>query len=348
LPVLVTGGAGYVGSHTVRRLIECGEKVVVLDNLTTGHRASIGDAELIMGDIDDVTSVLNLCDRFEIDEVIHLAASKAPAESMVVPLKYFRNNVAASITLFEALLMRYVRRIVFSSSCAVYGTPERLPVTEEELTRPESPYGESKLMVEQVLDWLSRRDMARYVSLRYFNAAGAALDGGTGEDWSKTQNLIPLAMKAALGRSGPLRVFGTDYATPDGSAIRDYVHVLDLADAHVKALHYLRGGGRSVALNLGRGLGSSVFDVLACLERVSGRAVPMELVSRRAGDPPALWADTARAMASLQWSARYDLTEMVASAWRWHSRHPTGYPDAPAPRTRPVSDSPGRIGLGHR
>ena len=259
--------------------------------------------------------------------MIHFAAYKSPAESMLEPQRYFGNNAAKTASLIDTLQRAGVGRIVFSSTCAVYGTPERVPVGEDAPIHPESPYGESKAMTERVLGWYDRCLGLRSVSLRYFNAAGTWPDGSIGEDWTLTINLIPLLMKAALGRRGPLQVYGTDYPTPDGTAIRDYVHVVDLADAHLKALEYLEGGGATTVLNLGTGVGSSVFEVLAAAERVIGRPVPHELVARRPGDPVALYADTARSREVLGWTAEHGLDEILASAWAWHSTHIDGYGD---------------------
>jgi len=244
---------------------------------------------------------------------------------MSKPGRYFTNNAGKSANLIATLHDAGVDRIVFSSSCAVYGTPATVPVGEDALIQPESPYGESKAMTERVLSWFGECGDLRSVSLRYFNAAGAWLDGSIGEDWTVTINLIPLLMKAVLGRSGPLQVFGTDYPTADGSAIRDYVHVIDLADAHIRALEYLNLGGDSTVVNLGRGIGSSVLEVLAAAERIVGRLVPHQLTTRRPGDPVALFADTQRARLLFDWQPQLGLTEILESAWAWHSTHLDGY-----------------------
>ncbi|GAC1544482.1 MAG: UDP-glucose 4-epimerase GalE [Acidimicrobiales bacterium] len=318
MTVLVTGGAGYVGSHTVRRLREDGRAVVVLDSLELGHCEAVLDAELVVGDVRNSALVARVVRDHDVDAVIHFAAYKAPGDSMVDPGRYFDNNVGATLALLRSLDLAGVRRFVFSSTCAVYGTPETTPVTEDHRLRPESPYGESKRIVEDALGWFERCRGLRSVPLRYFNAAGASLDGRIGEDWSVTTNLIPLAIKAALGQSPELRVCGTDYPTPDGTAIRDYIHVLDLADAHVKALDYLEAGGPSVTLNLGTGQGSSVLEVLAEIERVAGRPVPAVHTERRPGDPVALWADNTRARQTLKWTPHYGLADIVETAWRWH------------------------------
>jgi UDP-glucose-4-epimerase GalE len=327
MAVLVTGGAGYIGSHTVRLLNERGWEVVALDSMEFGHAASLGDAPLVVGDVGDPGVVAETVKRFGIDAVIHFAAYKSPAESMSMPHRYFENNVERSTTLIETLYGAGVGRIVFSSTCAVYGTSDRVPVGEDAPVHPESPYGESKAMTEKVLGWYDRCLDLRSVSLRYFNAAGAWPDGSIGEDWTITINLVPALMKAVLGRRGPLEVFGTDYPTPDGTAIRDYVHVVDLADAHVKALEYLGRGGDTTVVNLGTGVGSSVFEVLSAAERATGRPVPHNLVGPRPGDPVALYADTARSKEVLGWTAERSLDEILASAWAWHSTHLDGYGD---------------------
>jgi UDP-glucose-4-epimerase GalE len=319
MPVLVTGGAGYIGSHTVRQLRLRGDEVIVLDSLELGHRDAIADATLIVGDVGDTDLVAETVARHKIESIVHFAAYKAPGESFEDPGRYFMNNVAQTARMLEAAYRSGARHLVFSSTCAVYGTPEQTPVGEDAPIRPESPYGESKALVERMLHWYDVCHKFRSVSLRYFNAAGAAMDGSLGEDWSVTLNLVPLAMKALLGQGPPLRVFGTDYPTADGTAIRDYIHVDDLADAHLKALDYLAGGGSTTALNLGTGLGSSVREVLTAAEKAAGRPVPAQDAPRRPGDPVALWADNQRARRVLGWDARYGLEEIVNSAWQWYS-----------------------------
>jgi UDP-glucose-4-epimerase GalE len=325
MATLVTGGAGYIGSHTVRLLQERGREVVVLDNMEFGHRAAIGDTPLVEADIADHDVVRSVVDHYHVDSVLHFAAYKAAGESMVNPGRYFANNVAKSAALLESLSSAGVTRIVFSSTSAVYGTADHIPVDESAPIRPESPYGESKALVERMLSWYDSCHDVRSVSLRYFNAAGAWSDGSIGEDWGLALNLVPLVMKAAAGRREAVQVFGTDYPTADGTAIRDYVHVVDLADAHIRALEYLEAGGETVSLNLGTGVGSSVFEVLAAAERIIGRPVPHELTGRRPGDPVALFSDTRRANEILGWKAQYGLDEIVASAWAWHSSHLDGY-----------------------
>ncbi|MGB0115081.1 MAG: UDP-glucose 4-epimerase GalE [Ilumatobacteraceae bacterium] len=317
--VLVTGGAGYIGSHTVRALRAAGREVVVLDSLELGRSDAVIDAPIVVGNIRDTELVIDTCREYAVDQVVHFAAYKSVGESMASPAKYWRNNVASTVELLEALRVAEVNHLVFSSSCSVYGTPAAVPVTEDERIAPESVYAETKAMVERILGWYGQTSGLRSVSLRYFNAAGASFDGRIGEDWTYSINLIPLAMKAVLLGATRLDVFGNDYDTPDGTCIRDYIHVDDLADAHVASLEYLRRGGETTALNVGTGVGSSVLDVIAATERASGRAVPYEIVERRAGDPVSTFADPRHASEILGWSARHDLEQIVESAYRWHS-----------------------------
>jgi UDP-glucose-4-epimerase GalE len=325
MSVLVTGGAGYIGSHTVRALRDLGRDVVVLDNLDTGHRASLLGAAFVFGDISDGALVTKVCEEHHVDAVIHFAAHKNVGESMARPGKYWRNNVAGTIELVEAALASGVERFVFSSSCSVYGTPSHVPVTEAAPLQPESVYAESKATIERILRWYSQTSPLRSVSLRYFNAAGASLDNVIGEDWVHSLNLVPVVMKAVLGRRPPVQIFGDDYPTPDGTAVRDYIHVEDLADAHVRALDYLIGGGATISLNVGTGVGSSVMEVVRGTEAASGRAVPYEIVPRRIGDPVEVYADPARVREVLGWQPRHDLATILQSAWTWHSTHPDGF-----------------------
>jgi UDP-glucose-4-epimerase GalE len=330
MTILVTGGAGYIGSHAVRLLREQGRDVVVLDSLEFGHRRAVGPTPLVEADIADDDAVRRTVDQHRVDAVVHFAGYKAAGESMENPGKYFSNNVSKSAALLESLHRSGVTRVVFSSSSAVYGTPASVPVGESAPVHPESPYGESKALVERMLSWYDACHGLHSVSLRYFNAAGAWPDGSIGEDWTSTLNLIPLVLKAAAGRRDPVQVFGTDYPTPDGTAIRDYVHVVDLAEAHIKALAYLEAGGATAAINLGTGVGSSVLEVLTAAERVIGRPVPHSLTGRRLGDPVALFSDTHLAQEILGWSAQSELDDIVASAWAWHSTHLDGYGSIPA------------------
>ena len=327
MTVLVTGGAGYIGSHTVRALREQDREVVVLDSMEFGHRSALLGAELVVGNIRDRALVTDLCESHGVMQVVHFAAYKAVGESMEQPDRYWLNNVAGSVDLVEAVLAAGVRQLVFSSSCSVNGTPATNPVTEDAPIHPESVYAETKAMVERILGWYGTTHGLRAVSLRYFNAAGASTDGAIGEDWSRSQNLIPLVMKATLGKRPPVQVFGADYPTADGTCIRDYIHIEDLADAHVRALDYLVDGGATTALNVGTGIGSSVFDIIHATERVSGQTVPYEVVGRRAGDPVETYADATRVTETLGWKATRTLDDVIESAWRWHSSHPDGMPD---------------------
>jgi UDP-glucose 4-epimerase len=325
MTILVTGGAGYIGSHTVRALRARGDDVVVLDSLEFGHPEAVPDVPIEMGDIGDVDLVSRIVAQHGVDSVVHFAGYKAAGESMDMPGRYFDNNVARTAVLLETLQATGVEHVVFSSSCSVYGTPATLPVDEAHPTGPESPYAESKLLVERMLRWFSERQGMRSVSLRYFNASGASFDGLHGEDSPKPLNLVPLAMLAALGKVEKLAVFGTDYDTLDGTCIRDYIHVDDLADAHLRALDHLASGGDTMSLNVGTGQGSSVLEVIHGTQRVSGVDVPVEYATRRPGDPAAVWADNTLVRAVLEWEPRHDLDEILTSAWTWHSSHPDGY-----------------------
>ena len=325
--VLVTGGAGYIGSQTARLLRSAGHEPVVLDTLEHGHAAAISGIDLVVGSVADAPLVRGLLTDMRIEAVLHFAALKSVEDSVAEPGRYFDANVGGSAVLLRAMEAAGVRLFVFSSTCAVYGEPSHVPIDEDAPTRPENPYGESKLLVERMLPWFEAAGLAS-VTLRYFNAAGAQADGACGEDWHKASNLVPVAIRSALGYGPPLQVFGTDYPTPDGTAIRDYIHVVDLADAHVRALEYLADGGRPVTLNLGTGQGSSVRTVIAAVQRAAGREIDVVEAPRRPGDPAAVWADPARAATVLGWRARSGLEEIVGSAVRWHRTHPAGYPAA--------------------
>jgi UDP-glucose 4-epimerase len=316
--VLVTGGAGYIGSHTVRALRAAGRDVVVFDSLELGRREAVIDAPLVVGDIHDRDLVAATCGEHGVTQLVHFAAYKAVGESMENPTRYWRNNVSGSIELFDACRAAGVADVVFSSSCSVFGTPEVNPVAETAPVHPESVYAETKAVVERILHWYGRTGDLASVSLRYFNAAGASFDGRIGEDWTHSQNLVPLAMKALLLKDRVLQVFGDDYDTADGTCIRDYIHVVDLADAHVRALEYLGEGGETVAVNVGTGTGSSVLEVLHTTADVSGEEVPFEIAPRRTGDPVATFADPAFARETIGWRAQYGLTEIVESAYVWH------------------------------
>jgi UDP-glucose-4-epimerase GalE len=317
--VLLTGGAGYIGSHTARLIHDAGHDVVVLDRVDAAGLTAIVPIEVIRGDVRDETLVREVFADRAIDAVIHLAGHKSVERSLVDPGEYFSNNVGGSLVLFRAMAAAGVRSIVFSSSCAIYGPDNEPPLTERASIDPQTPYGESKWLVERMLRWFEQAHGFRIVSLRYFNAAGAAPDGRTGEDWTMATNLVPMVMKAAAGLVDALTIFGTDYPTHDGTAVRDYIHVMDLARAHLCALEYLDAGGTSAALNLGTGHGATVLEVVEAARRASGRPIAVRFADRRPGDLAAVWADASRAANVLEWQARLGLDEIVGSAWRWNA-----------------------------
>ena len=323
--ILVTGGAGYIGSHTTALLRARGDYVVVLDSLELGYRQAIGDTPLVVGNTRDGALVKQVIGDHKLEAVIHFAAYKAAGESMTNPAKYFDNNVYGSLQLIEAACQAGVRQFVFSSTAAIYGTPSTLPVAESAELHPENPYGESKLIVERMLKWYGTSHGLRSVVLRYFNAAGAALDGENGEDPRYVANLIPVVMKVATGRAPSLRVYGTDYPTPDGTGIRDYIHVLDLAEAHARALDFLAAGNASDVFNIGTGKGASVLEVLDRSRRISGVNIAVDFVARRPGDPASVYADNRKAREILGWSPRYGIEEIIQTGWQWHHRHPDGF-----------------------
>jgi UDP-glucose-4-epimerase GalE len=317
----VTGGAGYIGSHVAKALARAGYVPVTFDNLGNGHREAVRWGPLVQADLADVSALERAIKAHAIEAVIHLAGFIEVGESVREPARFYRNNFANALAVLEAMRVAEVGVFVFSSTAAVYGVPQRVPMTEDHPTSPVNPYGESKLMVEWALRALHRAHGLRWMALRYFNASGADRDGEIGESHEPESHLIPRACLAALGRLPPLQIFGNDYPTPDGTAVRDYIHVEDLAAAHVRALEHLRAGGESLALNLGTGSGHSVAAVIRAVERVSGRKVPLEYAPRRAGDPPVLVADPSAAQRVLGWHAAIpDLDAIVASAWRWHAR----------------------------
>lgn len=334
--VLVTGGAGYIGSHVVRELRGHGHQPVVLDNLSTGRRAAVHDVDLVVGDIGDKALLTELCASYSFDAVMHFAALKSVDESNHDPARYFDVNVARTVVLLGVMQSAGIHRLVYSSSAAVYGEPQMLPVTEEATLRPLNPYGETKRLVEFMLRWLHESSGLSYAALRYFNAAGAHEDASLGEDWTDATNLIPLVMKAVLQRGPPIRVLGTDYPTPDGTAVRDYVHVVDLAVGHVLALERLAQGPAPIVVNLGTGRGSSVQEVIDATERISGLPVPAVRSARRAGDMPAIWADVTHARDVLGWQARRGLDDIVETALRWHATHPNEEDKRDDPVAQPV------------
>ena len=320
MAVLVTGGAGYIGSHTVRRLREAGIDTVVLDTLERGRAEALLGAPLVVGSIADESLVAEVCREHAITAVIHFAAHKSVGESMVNPGPYWTNNVQGTVHLIEGMLAADVRTIVFSSSAAVYGSPEQVPITEQAPVRPENVYAETKAMMERIIEWYGVTSGLTWASLRYFNAAGASADSVIGEDWSSTTNLVPLVMRAALTDAGPVDVFGTDFDTPDGSGVRDYIHVEDLAEAHLSALRHLEDGGENLTVNLGTGTGTSVLEILSMTAEVHGAEVPHRLAERRIGDPATVYADSTRAATELGWTATRDLRDIITSAYAWHSR----------------------------
>jgi UDP-glucose 4-epimerase len=324
MATLVTGGAGYIGSHTAHLLAQLGRNVVVVDTLERGYRDAVEGLDLVVADIADSRAIGKVIRKYDVDSVIHFAAYKAVGESMTEPLRYYVNNVVGSVKLIETLLEHGVNKVVFSSSAAVYGTPDASPVNEDAPLRPQSAYAQTKADTEHFLTACDAIGL-RSVSLRYFNAAGAHESGDMGEDWSATQNLVPVVMKVLFGAQASLDVFGDDYPTADGSCVRDYVHVSDLADAHVKALDYLASGGTSLTCNVGTGQGTSVKQLIAVTESVTGRTLPHTIAPRRAGDPAAVYADPTLIRAVLGWRATRDLRDIIASAYRWHERHPDGY-----------------------
>ncbi|MBZ5559411.1 MAG: UDP-glucose 4-epimerase GalE [Acidobacteriia bacterium] len=325
--VLVTGGAGYIGSHAAKALARAGYYVVVFDNLVAGHRAAVKYGELVEGDIADVAAVRGALRRHAISAVMHFAAFLDVGESVRDPVRYYRNNVVGALGVLEAMVAESVPYFVLSSTCATYGEPVETPMSETHPQRPINSYGETKLAIERALPHFERAHGLHSVALRYFNAAGADPDGEIGEDHAPEIHLIPRALEAAGGGPG-LQVFGDDYPTPDGTCLRDYVHVSDLADAHVRALEEMIATGRSAAYNLGTGRPHSVKDVITTVEKVTGRRVPWTLAARRPGDPAVLCAAAQKARTELRWQPRYaDLDTIVRTAWDWHRAHPRGYGD---------------------
>jgi UDP-glucose-4-epimerase GalE len=319
--VLVTGGAGYVGSHACKALARAGYEPIVFDNLSSGHKWAVKWGPLIVGDILDRTALDETIRHYRPSAVMHFAAFAYVAESVADPAKYYRNNVAGTLTVLDAMHAAGIEQIVFSSTCATYGIPQSLPIREDTPQIPINPYGASKLMVERMLGDFANAYGLRSVALRYFNAAGADPDGEIGEDHDPETHLIPLVLDTAARRRPAIAIFGTDYDTPDGTCMRDYIHVTDLATAHVLALVALEKRGKPVAYNLGNGIGFSVKDVLAAAERVTERQIPFVEKSRRAGDPARLVADATRARRELGWSPKFhDLQVILKTAWHWHQR----------------------------
>ncbi len=325
--VLVVGGAGYIGSHCVRQLLAAGHNPVVLDNLVFGHRAALNPGiRLYEANLGDEATVGKILKDEKIEVVMHFAAFAYVGESVSDPLKYYFNNVVATLHLLRAMLAAGVTKFIFSSTCATYGIPKQMPIVESSPQAPINPYGQTKLDVENALKSLAHARGLSFATFRYFNAAGAAEDGSIGEAHDPETHLIPLAIDAATGRRPALQIFGTDYPTPDGTCLRDYVHVDDLSRAHIAVFPKLNEPGAALFYNLGTGRPTSVLEVIQAVEKVSGRKVPYTTAPRRAGDPPALYADSSKAVRELGWTVRFPgINEIVATAWSWHAAHPAGY-----------------------
>jgi UDP-glucose 4-epimerase len=322
--ILVTGGAGYIGSHTVKTVERSGYQVIILDNLVYGHQDLVENclgAKLIVGDLKNRSLLDDLFSKYNIEAVIHFAAYAYVGESIVNPAKYYNNNVLGTLTLLDAMLAASVKKLVFSSTCATYGIPQQIPIPEDHSQNPINPYGNSKLMVEKILSDYSAAYNLNYVCFRYFNAAGADKDGFLGEDHQPETHLIPLVLLAALGQKESISVFGTDYPTPDGTCIRDYIHVSDLASAHLLGLEYLLNGGESEIFNLGNGNGFSVKEIIEAVRQITGKQIVVKNCDRRPGDPPALIGSSEKAKEILGWQPRFsDLKQIITHAWQWHQQ----------------------------
>ena len=330
MATLILGGAGYIGSHTVDRLIEKGEKTIVVDSLVTGHRQAVNkDAKFYQGDIADKDFMRQVFkENSDIDAVIHFAAYSLVAESMKKPLKYFDNNTAGMVKLLEVMNEFSIDKIVFSSTAATYGIPEEVPIKETTPQNPINPYGESKLMMEKIMRWADKAYGIKFVPLRYFNVAGAKPDGSIGEDHMPETHLLPIVLQVAMGKRDKLQIFGDDYNTPDGTNIRDYVHPLDLADAHILAVDYLKAGNPSTAFNLGSSTGFSNREILEAARKVTNKEIPAEIAPRRGGDPDVLVASSTKAREVLGWKPQFDdISKIIETAWKWHTLHPEGYQD---------------------
>ena len=327
MKILVLGGAGYIGSHTVYELIDAGEEVVIADNLETGHIEAVHPkAKFYKGDIRDRAFVDSVFDNEKIDAVIHFAANSLVGESMVNPLKYYDNNLCGTKVLLESMVAHNIDKIVFSSTAATYGEPERIPIMEGDRTEPTNTYGETKLSMEKMLKWTGKAHGLRYVSLRYFNACGAHVSGQIGEAHKPETHLIPLILQVPLKQREHISIFGDDYDTKDGTCIREYIQVTDLAQAHILAVKYLMAGNESNIFNLGNGVGFTVKEVIETARKVTGDPIKAEVEPRRAGDPAQLIASSEKARTILGWKPEHaDLEEIIATAWKWHSTHPNGY-----------------------
>ncbi|WP_390405791.1 UDP-glucose 4-epimerase GalE [Lacticaseibacillus jixiensis] len=329
MTIAVLGGAGYIGSHTVAQLVKAGQDVVVLDNLITGHRRAVDPkARFYQGDIRDYHFLSQVFSQEKIDGIIHFAAFSIVPESMKDPLKYFDNNTGGMITLLEAMHQFGINKIVFSSTAATYGEPKTVPIKESDPQVPTNPYGESKLAMEKIIKWADVAYGIKFVALRYFNVAGAMPDGSIGEDHHPETHLIPIILQAAAGTRDNLQIFGDDYPTKDGTNVRDYVHVVDLADAHILAMQYLDAGNASDAFNLGSATGFSNLEILNAARKVTGQPIPAKIGPRRPGDPSTLIAASDKARKILGWQPKFDNVEQViATAWNWHQSHPEGFGD---------------------
>ena len=330
MSLLVLGGAGYIGSHTVDRLVEAGKDVVVVDSLVTGHLAAVRkEAKFYQGDLADKDFMRKVfTENPDIDAVIHFAAFSLVAESMKDPLKYFDNNTAGMVKLLEVMNEFDIKYIVFSSTAATYGIPEKMPIYEDDPQLPINPYGESKLMMEKIMRWADEAYGIKFVALRYFNVAGAKPDGSIGEDHHPETHLLPIVLQVAMGEREKLQIFGDDYNTPDGTNVRDYVHPFDLADAHILAVDYLRNGNESSAFNLGSSTGFSNLEIVKAAREVTGKEIPAEIAARRGGDPDTLIAASEKARKVLGWKPEFDdIHKIIETAWKWHTTHPQGYND---------------------
>ena len=325
--ILVCGGAGYIGSHAVRQLIDKGEEVIIVDNLETGHEDAIHPkAKFYKVDISDEKSLNKVFEENKIDEVIHFAANSLVGESMTNPLKYFNNNVHGTEVLLKVMVAHDVNKIVFSSTAATYGEPKNIPILESDETNPTNAYGETKLCMEKMMKWADKAHGVKYISLRYFNVAGAHVSGEIGEDHNPETHLIPLILQVPLGKREFISIFGDDYETHDGTCIRDYIHVTDLADAHILAVHKLREGSESNIYNLGSGNGFTVKEMIEAARKVTEHEIPAKVCERRSGDPAKLVASSEKARRELGWNPKYENVEdMISSAWNWHKNHPNGF-----------------------
>ena len=329
MSILVCGGAGYIGSHTVHELVNQGKDVIIVDNLQTGHMKAVNPkAKFYKGDIRDSEFLDKVFSENDIEAVIHFAANSLVGESMEKPLLYFNNNVYGMQILLESMVKHNIKNIVFSSTAAVYGEPKKIPILEDDETNPTNTYGETKLTMEKMMKWVNKAYGITFVSLRYFNACGALLDGSIGEDHFPESHLIPLILQVPLKKRDAITVFGEDYETPDGTCIRDYIHVLDLADAHIKAVEYLQKGNESNIFNLGNGIGFSVKEMIDCAKEATNEDIKVVIGARRAGDPAKLIASNAKARKILGWDPKYtDVKDVISTAWGWHKNHPDGYGD---------------------